>query len=211
MTELTLAEEFMLVVLDDEDGGGKHGFRVHFAVAGAVLAELVLAGRVELADDTLRALDPTPTGTPHLDAALAKIAADPGIKASRVLHGHGNAAVDGVTADLVERGVLREEKKRKLGVVPVRSFPTVDGSAEERVRARLTEVALAGAQPDGRTAALIALLVPLRLWNKAFPDGAGQAKPRLKEIAEGSAVHPSVRRIAELVQRAVRALAGGVA
>lgn len=59
---ITLAEEIMLLSLDDESGSVKQRQSVGWAVAGALLLELVLAERVRVSGKYLELVDSPPTG-----------------------------------------------------------------------------------------------------------------------------------------------------
>ena len=61
---LTLAEEIVLLSLDDETGRpvGRAGMAPDLALAGALLMELALAGKVDTDRDRLFVVETTPTG-----------------------------------------------------------------------------------------------------------------------------------------------------
>ncbi|MEU4116215.1 GPP34 family phosphoprotein [Kitasatospora sp. NPDC028055] len=197
---VTLAEELVLLSLDDRTGAPKEGASTAWAATGGLLAELVLAGRVEVADGRLTVVDRTPTGDPLLDGRLERL--DEWIGGRRP--GRAKAA-DWLTKDratvlrdtelrLCDRGLVTEERRRVLGIFPVRLYPEADGSVERALRERLTAVVLDGAEPELRTAALIALLHSARLHRLAFPDlPRKQVEPRFAEIAAGDWAGDSVR------------------
>ncbi|MFB7912213.1 GPP34 family phosphoprotein [Kitasatospora sp. NPDC056076] len=197
---VTLAEELVLLSLDDRTGAPKEGMNTAWAAAGGLLAELVLAGRVDVADGRLTVVDRTPTGDPLVDGRLERLDEWVGTKRP----GKAKAA-DWLTKDrstvlrdtelrLCERGLVTEERHRVLGIFPVRHYPEADGSVERALRERLTAVVLDGAEPELRTAALIALLHSAKLHRLAFPDLPGkQVEPRFAEIAAGDWAGESVR------------------
>lgn len=59
---ITLAEEIMLLSLDDESGAARQRQSAGWAVAGALLLELVLAERVSVAGKYLELSSTEPTG-----------------------------------------------------------------------------------------------------------------------------------------------------
>ena len=73
---LTVAEEMLLLVLDDTSGTfiTEPDININYALAGAVLADLALKGRIEADPYKLFVLDPKPTGDAVQDAVLARIA-----------------------------------------------------------------------------------------------------------------------------------------
>jgi hypothetical protein len=79
MTEanLTITEAFLLLSLHEKDGKPLIGStEATAAAAGALLTDLVVAGRIGIDDDRIRCVDPSPTGDPELDAALHRIAGE---------------------------------------------------------------------------------------------------------------------------------------
>lgn len=195
---ITLAEEIMLLSLDDESGSAKQREAAGWAVAGGILLELVLAGRVSIAGKYLELTDPTPTGDGLLDGRTALL--------ETWLRGRGRRRVtDWLTKDqpkavaaalerLCERGIVVEEKRRALGVFPVRRYPEADGTIEAELRERLRSVVLDGAEPDERTAGLVALIHSAKLHRLAFPDSRpGQVAARTAEIAAGQWAAAGVR------------------
>ncbi len=74
---LRLAEELLLLLLDDETGEFSTSPRtLGYALAGAALMDLALEGRIDTDVDALILADPTPVGDDLLDPILADIAAE---------------------------------------------------------------------------------------------------------------------------------------
>jgi hypothetical protein len=209
MTTLTLSEEVMLLSLDDDSGAAKERGNVGWAAGGGVLVELTLAGRVDIRENKVGVQDSAPTGVPYLDDQLARVVEHGRPwKVQDCLRAVSKDAADGATQALVDRGVLREEKKKVLGLFPTRRYPEVDGAGEEEVRGRLDRVVVQGADPDERTAALVALLHGARLRGLAFPqrEGRKQVEARMAQIADGQWVQPAVRRAIDQAQAAMTAI-----
>ena len=74
---LSLAEEIVLLSLDDETGRpvGRGGMAPDLALAGALLMDLALAGRLDTDRDRVMVVNAAPTGDAVRDAALAAVAA----------------------------------------------------------------------------------------------------------------------------------------
>ncbi|MFB6631097.1 GPP34 family phosphoprotein [Streptomyces sp. NPDC056362] len=209
---VTLAEEIMLLSLDDESGAAKERQSVAWAVAGGILLDLVLAGRVVVESGRLSVADRTPTGTPLLDERLDLIAAwagrgrrDPKVT-EWLTRDHGKA-VTATTGSLCARGLVREERSRILGVLPVTRHPEADGAPERELRDRLRAVVLEGAEPDTRTAGLVALVHGAKLHRLAFPGvPRKEIAPRLDEIASGQWAAEGVRQAVRDMQAAMVAV-----
>ncbi|MBO8193503.1 GPP34 family phosphoprotein [Streptomyces oryzae] len=195
---VTLGEEVTLLALEDDTGAAKSRSAAGWAVAGGVLLDLTLAGRVTVIDGRLTVTDPTPTGDGLLDGRLAKIAEwaarDAKCKVGDWLAKDQPKALDAAVERLCERGIVVEHKRRTLGIFTTRRFPEVDGSAERELRHRLEDVVRYGAEPDERTTGLIALLHAARLHGVAFPSvPRKQVAPRMEAIAEGQWVTEDIR------------------
>ncbi|MFC9595204.1 GPP34 family phosphoprotein [Streptomyces sp. NPDC056944] len=209
---VTLAEEIMLLSLDDESGAVRERQSAAWAVAGGILLDLVLAGRVAVEEGRLRVTDPTPTETPLLDERLLRIAAwaarrrrDP--KVTEWLTKDHTKAVRATTDSLRARGLVREEQRRVLGVFPVTRHPEAEGATERELRDRLRAVVLEGAEPDTRTAGLVALVHGAKLHRLAFPGvPRKEIAPRLDEIAAGQWAAEGVRHAIRDMQAAMVAV-----
>ncbi|MEA2151595.1 MAG: hypothetical protein QOD69_3425 [Solirubrobacteraceae bacterium] len=207
MAMLTLAEELMLLALDDETGKGSARSGLDQGLAGAVLCELVLAGRIAIIDDRVVLRADGIIGEPVEDAVLAQVAAreKPRKPADWVGRLAGGVRRD-VLARLQERGLIRAERHRVLGLLPSTRYPEADGSAEREVRERLDAVLAGGARPDERTAALIAIAQAARVGAALAGDRPWkEVEPRAKEIAEGDWAAAAVRKAIQSVNAAVLA------
>ncbi|MGX1887087.1 GOLPH3/VPS74 family protein [Streptomyces sp. NPDC055287] len=208
---ITLAEEIMLLSLDDESGSAKQRQAAGWAVSGGILLELVLAGRVSVAGKHLELTDTTPTGDELLDSRTALMETWlRGRKKRRVtewLTKDQAKAVGAALESLCKRGVVAEEKHRALGVFPIRRFPETDGAVEAELRERLRAVVLDGAEPDTRTAGLIALIHSAKLHRLAFPDNPRkEVAARMGEVSAGQWAAESVRAAIRDMQAAMVAV-----
>ncbi|MGW7367308.1 GOLPH3/VPS74 family protein [Streptomyces sp. NPDC054841] len=195
---VTLAEEIMLLSLDDESGTAKSRTAAGWAVAAGILLELVMAGRVTVTDGRLEVTDHSPTGVALLDGRLEKLAewTERGSRRRMTdwLAKDHPKAVPATVESLCARGLVVEEVHRALGIFPVRRYPEADGSVEQELRSRLTAVVLEGAEPDERTCGLVALLQATHLHGLAFPGlPRKQVDPRMMEIAKGQWAGAGVR------------------
>ncbi|MBT2366410.1 GPP34 family phosphoprotein [Streptomyces sp. ISL-10] len=205
---VTLAEEIMLLSLDDESGAAKDKASAAWAVAGGILLDLALAGRVAVADKRLRTVDPTPTDVPLLDERLRKItdwsANRRSAKVAAWLTKDQSKAPRATLDSLVSRGLVAEERRHALGIFPVRRYPEADGSVERELRGRLSGVVLHGGTPDDRTTGLIALLHGAKLHRIAFPDvPRKRVEARMAQIADGQWAGDGVREAIRDMQAAM--------
>ncbi|MEV1239066.1 GPP34 family phosphoprotein [Nonomuraea sp. NPDC050022] len=181
---VTIAEELLLLAYSEKEGKQLiSASQLDPALGGAILAELAITERVALTGKKVSVEDTTPLGDDELDAALARIAEERKERKPDwwVQRFHSTKLRRRLLVRLAETGVLAEERGKVLGIFPTTRWPEADGSVEAEVRQRVSGV-LAGAEPDGRTAVLIAVMHAAKLDRKAFP---GANKARIKEISEG--------------------------
>jgi len=209
-----IAEDLLLLLLDGDSGALVQQSYVKEALAGAVLADLAVADAVEMEERTVLGFGAQPhvvpakgasVDDPLLADALAVVAQKPRT-AQSLLGPLGKDLRERLTDRLVERGILRREEGRVLGLFPRTTWPTVDSAHEDEVRRTVRAVLLEGAEPDERTAALVGLLHAIDRAHKTV-DARGSAardvKKRAKAVAEGEVASAAVRRAVEAINTAV--------
>ncbi|MBT2409865.1 GPP34 family phosphoprotein [Streptomyces sp. ISL-12] len=204
----TLGEQLLLLSLDDESGTAAEPAKVAPAVAAAALVELALARRIDVTDDMVTVVDATPLGEPALDAALDAVVGrqEPG-GTKDWIHRLRTDAVARARASLIAKGLVREEKKKVLGLFPVRRYPEADGSVEAAVRQRLDAVVLSGAAPDERTASLVALLHGAKLHRLAFADAdARRVEAAMESVSQDRWSAAAVRHVVKAAEDALTAI-----
>ena len=176
MSELTFTEEIVLLALDDRTGAQLQlpATALNYGLAGAVLADLAAAGKIDTDPERLTVLDPSPTGDPLLDPWLALIAGETKVHPVAwwlfTLAERRQEIEQPALDRLMARGILRREDKKLLWVIGLRRYPTVDGHERTEVRTRLGQLILGEDLPDPRDAMLISLLRGCRLTDHIF-DG----------------------------------------
>jgi len=158
---LSLPDEIVLLTLDDETGRsvGRQGLAASLALAGAVMMELALAGRLDTDRNRLEFLDAKPTGDGVLDGGLALITGSQDSRGALMLLAREEAGLrPAVLAALVERGLLKRVDGRVLLVFPERRYPKPEDRPEPReVRARLIRSVATDDIPGPREALLLGL------------------------------------------------------
>ena len=209
-----IAEDLLLLLLDDDSGKLTGTTYLDTGIGGAVLVELALLGCVEVVKGSglwARAkVVPTvsdPPSDPLLVEAM-KLVRSKERTAEDLVSRLGKKRRDVLLDRLRERGILEETEDRVLGLIPRRRWPMVDGAREADVRRRLGDVLIRGASPDERTAALVSVLSALDLAHKVV-DREGlpgrEVKKRAKEVAEGDWAAKAVRDSIAAAQAAVTA------
>ena len=160
---LTFVEEILLLLLDDESGAMKRVAPnvMELLVAGAILMDLALRGRLDCDLQRLVVVDSTPVGEEILDGPLAEIveAADEADARTWVvrLSARSKQIQEAALSRLVERGILRVEDRSFLWVFGSRRYPMIDDREEREVKLRILDVLLSDRIPAPRDVALICL------------------------------------------------------
>jgi len=100
-------------------------------------------------------------------------------------------------------GALGRSTRKVMGILPRTTWPAVDSSHKRELRARLQEVLLSGAAPDGRTAALISLLAAVKAVPKVVDGDKKAVNSRAKDIALGDWAGPAVKKAIDAVNASI--------
>ena len=160
---LRFAEEIMLLLLDDKGGRfvAARSVSLEYALAGAVLGDNALEGRIDTDTERLFMIDPAPLEDDLLDPTLARIAQsvethDPGHWINQTAT-HAGDIQERSLARLVERGILRREDDRFMWVFHERRYPMIDNKAVQEVKLRIMGVLFSDEIPDARDIVIISL------------------------------------------------------
>jgi len=200
--EILIAEDMLLLLLDDESGKLTLTSYPQAVLGGALLVELAATGAAEVEEKTsmwrsakVRAVAGAAPADPVLRAAHDAVAARPRT-AQDLVQRLGKGTRDALTDRLAERGLLERRDDRVLGLFPRTRWPAVDSSHEQDVRRRLTAVLVQGVEPDERTGALVALLSAIDKPHKVVDHeglSTGEVRKRAKRIAQGDWAAKAVR------------------
>ena len=203
---MLIAEDLLLLVTADDTGElAADGTSTDLALGGALLAELALTQRVDIAGPGERVRegrvivrDARPTGDRVLDCALATVGDKEGRKPQDVVAAVGKRTRVRLYERLAGAGLLRAEEGRILGIFPTHRWPAEHTGHETAVRASLATALRHGLTTDARTRALVSLLFALKAVPKAVPpESVGLSKRELnasaKRIAEGDWAGRAVR------------------
>jgi golgi phosphoprotein 3 len=186
---LTLADEIVVLMLHDDSGAIRRECAsvANMAVAGGILMELALLGRIDTDLKSLFIVDPSPIGDHLLDEALGKIATEPEHRAStwwiRVLGLHGGDLTRRVLGRLVEAGILCTEDRQFLWVFSRRAYPQNTGREEREAKARLVSVIFNDDVPDARDTLLLGLADSTGVLNAILsPEDRRKASSRIAQV-----------------------------
>ena len=179
--DLIIAEQTLLIALDDEKGRDKTQWGSGPGLAGALPGHELLRD----AYTTIRGSSKPRNARRWVQRLPRKL------KPLRRRLSRG----------LVQRSILAERRTKLLGLIPMTRFPTVDPAPERELRERLRDVLLAGRDANEEEALLLGLLEPLGLINSLVARGQRRAaRKRAKAVAEQGVAGNAVRDAIHAVQ-----------
>jgi len=188
-----LREELFLLGHDKAGKTVVHPHSLDLGVAGALLAEQALAGRILVSGGHLAVTDPSATGDPEVDRLLDAILRAP---AAPPLGG----VLTEIRVGAAER-VRAELTHRRLGLLSVTRYPA-DEAVVRKISVGLWYAAHGKEQPDEPTATLCALVHAVLLHEHVFTNMPMTGlDARMREIRDRSLV--PVREIAGAVSSLV--------
>ena len=161
----SLCEQLLLLLLNS-DGRPVAGRTTGYLLAGALLAELALRGRVDIAGPA-EMIQPgrvlvrgtMPTGDALVDTALHRVRTHQGAEPSTVIGPLSKGTRTAVLERLTGAGIVRVSNRTVLGLFPVRSWPLVLPWHAARAKLAVQATVEHGSSPDTETAMLISLLL----------------------------------------------------
>ena len=194
---MLLADDLLLLLTTDGDGRNAMGSMADYLLAGAVLADLALAGNIRLtekgeqevrANRVVVVPDAPWPSDPLLSESLTTLAKQakwfPRTTVEK-LRPHLRRTV---YERLVRAELVSRDEGRVLGLFPVTRHPALDPRYEADLLGRLDEVLLFGREPDERVAALIALLhagnVLIKVVDRGRQVDRRAVKRRAKELLD---------------------------
>lgn len=203
MKHLTLADEIVVLMLQDDTGAIRSACAgvANIAIAGGMLMELALLGRIDTDLTSLFIVDPVPVGDKLLDQTLQQIAAEPQKRSSawwiERLGLHSGDLSGRVLARLVEAGILRVEEQQFLWVFSRRAYPPSSGREEREAKARLMSVIFDDALPTPRDTLLVSLADSTGILDQMLTSKElGKVSKRVAEVVALEEISRSVRAVA---------------
>ncbi len=212
---LTIGEEIFLLALNDAKGSIPNAIAIplRFTLAGAVLGELFLAGKVKLNDhQKVMLLDETPCEDPLVNDALETIKTHQAHPRKihywiNEINPHPKKALQRLGEGLVAKGILHQEEKRYLWVIPYVVFPQQDASAKYWVKQHLRGVVLAGEIADLHSLMVLSLVRAGNMLDFVFTrDEMKAASKRITRIMRETLPRLAVMESVEEIEAAVTAL-----
>ena len=210
MVPLTLAEQLLLLALDDETGKllPLPDRALDYALAGALLADLIRIGRIDVTRDSVTVLDSSPVesvpedlglfdlnqaNVTSLRGALSHLAGD--------AHGLRKRIID----QLVGKGVLLEEDKEFLWIFHYSRYPLADVTTElavkQRLRNRIRDRKLPMSNSDH---VLVSLIHACKMEHLLFSEvELTSYQERIEEITTSDRIGHAVIECLDEIQKAI--------
>lgn len=180
MEQLPLYQDLFLLCHHEKGKPFTHRSSIALGLAGAVLVDLALAGRVTLSQGQVRAAGRARTGDPIIET----YAEGAGAEARAWIKKVAEDVYDRTQAQLVSSGVLVAVHGRRLGLVPYTYYRT-EMSSIVRAAADVRSVATGWREADARCAALCGLVVVLQVHTELYINQpSGQLGTTLRAVAD---------------------------
>jgi hypothetical protein len=174
----------LLLLTVSTDGTLALPAKLRFGLAGSELVRLAAARRVDIVRRRIVVRDTTPTGDPLLDEALASMSGGRGPAAKAWVARHRAGLVGRYLARAEAAGIIRADRRKALGFIPVTRWTVVDSARAAQARARLVAAAEGSGPLDPAQAALAGLASAIDVTRRVFPGLAGAAaRKRLRKAA----------------------------
>jgi hypothetical protein len=209
---LTLLEEIVLLTIDPRTGRlrGAADYSVQYALAGAALFDLALAGRIDTDATSITVVSDAPTGNVIQDRLLAQLSRQSPCSVrdcvEQVFREWKDLESEAL-AQLTARGIIRHEKTKLLWVIDRQRFPLVDGRPQQLVTARLAQAVLGDDIPDVRDIMLVSLASACGLLEVVLAPA--QIEARAEWIESLSKIETISRNVGEAITTLVRDLVRG--
>lgn len=207
---VTLAEEILLLLLDDEKGTlpPVPQLTLHFVLAGAVMMELAINNRIDSHIETLQIIDKEPTGEPLLDKYLNKICEEPNQQDIKywinAVADEGSTIIELGFERLIERKILTRSEKSFLGIMKTQSYPIVDGSVERDVKLRIMNILYSEDIPDQRDVVIFCLMDACDMFRTLLgPVELNRMRPRITNVSQLDLIGQATTRLIREIQVAL--------
>ena len=210
---LRFADELLLLLIDDNRGDliPIPQWSLACALAGAVLMDLALEGRIDTDPERLVLLDATPLGDDLLDPVLAEIAQAEPAQPARFWVAHvaerGSDIRDWTLARLAAQGILETEEGGAVAFLPsvsrTRRYQLPNQETREDVRLRVMRVLFSDDIPDPTDVVIIGLADACGVFDRLLtPAEREVAQERIALLGRMDLIGRAVTEVIELTPAA---------
>jgi len=211
--DLHLYEAMMLLALRDEEGTVESGAMYHYAVGGAILAELLLSRRIRIEEvkrkrKLVTLLSAEPVGDDLIDECLDRVAT---AKRRRAPAGWVSCFASlkrlkhRAVESLCRRGILAADEDKVLLIFSRSIYPEIDPEPERQLIGRLEKAIFTDTEDiDPETVVLVSLANSTNILRAAFDKKELKArKKRIEQISNGEVMGKAAKEAIEAAQMAV--------
>ncbi len=210
--KLMLHEEIMLIALRDKEGTVASGTMVSYAIAGAILSELLFRKHIMIDESKkkkpVHSIDSTPLGDPLIDECLDMIVHTKRPKSLQTWisrFANVKKLKHRVAEGLCKKGILRADEDKVLMIFTRKIYPEMNPEPERKLIERLHQAIFSEMKDiDPRTVVLISLAKSTGLLKVIFDKKKlKEQKKRIKQIANGEIIGKATQDAIQAVQSAV--------
>ena len=210
---LCLHEEILLLALRDKKGTIVQGPMYQHAMAGAILAELLLAKRIEVEEGKkklVNLISDKPLDEPVIDECLEKIATATRRAVAQTWvsrFAHIKQFKHRVARGLCDRGILRADEDTVLMIFRRKVYPEINPEPERKLIERLRKAIFTSTREvDPRTVLLLSLADGVGLLKIPFDKKElKRRKGRIERLTSGELMGKATRQAVQAAQAAVMA------
>ena len=216
MTEMLICEKLFLLLT--KDSGSFETSNSTYGLNGALLIDLLLAGRVALGEGRnprVSIVSSAPTGNPVLDRALQTLPDRNGKRFSSLVPWRGLNPARDIAASLSAAGIITVDTSGFFGSLSPK-YPTVDPVPEQQLRSHIYAVLHGEQTALEADCTILSILQGLSVATRVLPraqTGLSRSalKRRIKEIARANPAGSAVSRAVNAANGAIIAVITGSA
>ena len=216
MTEMLICEKLFLLLT--KDSGSFETSNSTYGLNGALLIDLLLAGRVALGEGRnprISIVSSAPTGHPVLDRALQTLPDRNGKRFSSLVPWRGLNPARDIAASLSAAGIITVDTSGFLGSLSPK-YPTVDPVPEQQLRSHIYAVLRGEQIALEADCTILSILQGLGIAARILPLAQtrlsrGNLKRRIKEISQSNPAGSAVSRAVNAANGAIIAVITGSA
>lgn len=216
MTEMLICENLFLLLT--KDSGSFETSNSTYGLNGALLIDLLLAGRVALGEGRnprVSIVSSAPTGNPVLDRALQTLPDRNGKRFSSLVPWRGLNPARDIAASLSAAGIITVDTSGFFGSLSPK-YPTVDPVPEQQLRSHIYAVLHGEQTALEADCTILSILQALGIATRVLPLAQtrlsrGNLKRRIKEISQSNPAGSAVSRAVNAANGAIIAVITGSA
>ena len=172
----SLAEEFLIIVVDNETGKIKENMTPHLQIGliGAILLDLTLIGRITIEQNNILIVDENPLEDKILNEAFLLILDEkeslPILYWIRRLRFHFSNLIGVLMDRLVEKNILHKKEKKKFWFFTTKLYFLVDPKIKEVIRQKIHQIVIINEESDYHTLAKLSLIYATNCTTEIFTE-----------------------------------------